>query len=90
MKNVEEKKKVYLSKKPIAKLRPHQMTGASRAVKRERQNSNKQSSVYLSRVFFGFFDSLILFVRPICYKTVIFYHQDTVFECNLFHNGHKQ
>ncbi len=27
MKNVEKKKKVYLSKKPIAKL--HQMTGAS-------------------------------------------------------------
>ncbi len=53
MKTVEEKKKkkAYLSKKPIAKLRPHQMTGASqrapRAVTRERQNSNKQSSVYL-------------------------------------------
>ncbi len=52
MKTVEEekKKKVYLCKK-ITKLRPHQMTGASqsasRAVARERQNSNKQSSVYL-------------------------------------------
>ncbi len=50
MKNV-EKKKDYLCRKPIAKLRPHQMTGASqrasRAVTRERQNSNKQSSVYL-------------------------------------------
>ncbi len=54
MKNVEKKKKkkkAYLCKKPIAKLRPHQMTGASqrasRAVTRERQNSNKQVSVYL-------------------------------------------
>ncbi len=52
MKNVEKrKKKDYLCKKAIAKLRPHQMTGASqrasRAVARERQNSNKQSSVYL-------------------------------------------
>ncbi len=52
MKTVEEekKKKVYCAKK-IAKLRPHQMTGASqrasRAVTREHQNSNKQSSVYL-------------------------------------------
>ncbi len=46
-----KKKKVYLCKKGDAKLRPHQMTGASqrasRAVARERQNSNKQSSVYL-------------------------------------------
>ncbi len=45
-----------LLKKPIAKLRPHQMTGASqrasRAITRERQNSNKQFSVYLTFVFF--------------------------------------
>ncbi len=53
MKTVEEEKerKVYLCKKVVAKLRPHQMTGASQrascAVARERQNSNKQSSVYL-------------------------------------------
>ncbi len=41
----------FICAKKIAKLRPHQMTGASqrasRAVARERQNSNKQSSVYL-------------------------------------------
>ncbi len=43
----EKKKRFSLRKKAIAKLRPHQMTGASRAVARERQNSNKQSSVYL-------------------------------------------
>ncbi len=53
IKNVEKKKKkgLFGKKKPIAKLRPHQMTGASqrasRAVMRERQNSNKQSSAYL-------------------------------------------
>ncbi len=53
MKTVEEekKKRFICAKKAIAKLRPHQMTGASqrasRAVTRERQNSNKQSSVYL-------------------------------------------
>ncbi len=56
MKTAEEEKKEmfflfsYCAKK-IAKLRPHQMTGASQrascAVARERQNSNKQSSVYL-------------------------------------------
>ncbi len=52
MKTVEKKKKRFIcAKKAIAKLHPHQMTGvsqrASRAVARERQNSNKQSSVYL-------------------------------------------
>ncbi len=53
MKTVEEEKKkkgLFVQKKAIAKLRPHQMTGASQrahAVARERQNSNKQSSVYL-------------------------------------------
>ncbi len=49
MKNVEKKR--FICAKKIAKLRPHQMTGvsqrASRAVAMERQNSNKQSSVYL-------------------------------------------
>ncbi len=51
MKTAEEEKKkksLFVQKKAIAKL---QMTGASqrasRAVTRERQNSNKQSSVYL-------------------------------------------
>ncbi len=47
----EEKKEMFICAKKIAKLRPHQMTGASQrashAVARERQNSNKQSSVYL-------------------------------------------
>ncbi len=50
-KGISKKKKDYLSKKPIAKLRPHQMTGASqrasRAITKVRQNSNKQSSAYL-------------------------------------------
>ncbi len=48
MKTVEEKKErfIYLCKKD-RQVTPHQMTGASRAVARERQNSNKQSSVYL-------------------------------------------
>ncbi len=53
MKNVEKRKgkKRIICAKKIAKLSPHQMTGASqrasRVVTRERQNSNKQSSVYL-------------------------------------------
>ncbi len=51
MKTVEEEKKErFICAKKIAKLRPQQMTGAPsrrRAVARERQNSNKQSSVYL-------------------------------------------
>ncbi len=78
-----KKKERFICAKKITKLRPHQMTGASqrasRAVARERQNSNKQSSVYHS-------------VWDIaCYKIMLFfYHQDAVFERNLFHNGHKQ
>ncbi len=52
MKTVEEEKKErFICAKKIAKLHPHQMTGASQrashAVARGRQNSNKQSSVYL-------------------------------------------
>ncbi len=54
MKTVEEekkKKRFICAKKANAKLRPHQMTGASQrascAVARERQNSNKQSYAYL-------------------------------------------
>ncbi len=47
----EKKKKRFICAKKIAKLRPHQMTGASQrascAVARERQNSNNQSSVDL-------------------------------------------
>ncbi len=96
MKNVEEKKKKKdCAKKPIAKLRPHQMTGASqrasRAVTRERQNSNKQFSVYLW-LFFFFFGWSHSVWDIACYKIMLFffYHQDAVFERNLFHNGHKQ
>ncbi len=74
MKNVEEKKKVYLAKKAIAMLRPHQMTGASqrasRAVTRARQNSNKQSSAYLSLFFF--LDGLILSARLYAIKLCCF------------------
>ncbi len=91
------KKKDYLCKKAIAKLRPHQMTGAlqrasqraSRAVTRERQNSNEQ---YLCvSVTFFFLDDLILFgTLPATKSCCFFYHQDAVFERNLFHNGHKQ
>ncbi len=90
-KKKKKKKKVYLSKKPIAKLRPHQMTGASQrascAVTRERQNSNKQSSVYLWLFFW-----MISFCLGHCLlqNHAVFYHQDAVFERNLFHNGHKQ
>ncbi len=75
----------YCAKK-IAKLRPYQMTGASQrvscAVARERQNSNKQSSVYLWLFFFWmisfclghcllqnravFFTTKMLFLSVIC------------------------
>ncbi len=89
----EEKKEKFICAKKIAKLRPHQMTGASqrasRAVARERQNSNKQSSLYLWLFFF--LDDLVLFgTLPATKSCCFFYHQDAVFERNLFHNGHKQ
>ncbi len=39
-------------------------------------------------VFFGWSHSVWDIA---CYKIMLFfYHQDTVFERNLFHNGHKQ
>ncbi len=88
----EEKKEKFICAKKIAKLRPHQMTDASqrasRAVARERQNSNKQSSVYLWLFFFW----MISFCLGHCLlqNHAVFYHQDAVFERNLFHNGHKQ
>ncbi len=67
------------------------MTGASqrasRVVARERQNSNNQSSVYLD---FFFLDDFILFGHCLLQNRAVFYHQDAVFERNLFHNGHKQ
>ncbi len=88
-----KKKERFICAKKIAKLRPHQMTGASqrasRAVARERQNSNKQSSVYLWLFFFW----MISFCLGHCLlqnHAVFFNHQDAVFERNLFHNGHKQ
>ncbi len=72
---------------------PHQMTGASqrasRAVTRERQNSNEQ--YFRLSLTFLFLDGLILSVRLYTTKLCcFFYHQDAVFERNLFHNGHKQ
>ncbi len=92
MLKTKKKKKKFICAKKIAKLRPHQMTGASqrasRVVARERQNSNKQSSVYLWLFFFGWPHSVWDIA---CYKIMLFfYHQDAVFERNLFHNGHKQ
>ncbi len=67
-------KKRFICAKKIAKLRPHQMTGASqrasRAVARERQNSNKQSSVYLWLFFFGWSHSVWDIA---CYKIMLFF-----------------
>ncbi len=89
---VKKKKKDYLSKKSIAKLRPHQMTGASqhasRAVTRARQNSNKQSSAYLSLFFFWMLSfclrhcvlqNLFVFFLPPrrCFLSVIYSIMDT-------------
>ncbi len=69
-----KKKKRFICAKKIAKLRPHQMTGASqrtsRAVARERQNSNKQSSVYLWLFFFGWSRSVWDIA---CYKIMLFF-----------------
>ncbi len=40
---------------------------------------------------FFFLDDLILFgTLPATKSCCFFYHQDAVFERNLFHNGHKQ
>ncbi len=69
-----KKKRFICAKKAISKLRPHQMTcasqRASRAVMRERQNSNKQSSVYLWLFFFGWSHSVWDIA---CYKIMLFF-----------------
>ncbi len=85
-----KKRNVFCAKRSLSYA--HQMTGASqrasRVVARERQNSNNQSFVYLWLFFFGWFHSVWDIA---CYKIMLFfYHQDAVFERNLFHNGHKQ
>ncbi len=70
-----KKKKDYLSKNPIAKLRPHQMTGASqrasRAITRERQNSNKLFSMYLWLFFFFGWSHSVWDIA--CYKIMLFF-----------------
>ncbi len=78
---LKKKKKRIICAKKIAKLRPHQMTGASqrasRAVARERQNSNKQSSVYLWLFFFGWSHSVWDIA---CYKIMlVFFTTKTLF-----------
>ncbi len=88
MKNV-EKKRIICAKK-IAKLRPHQMTGASQRASR---GSARNQINNLPCIFdFFFLDDLILFGTLPATKSLLFffYHQDAVFERNLFHNGHKQ
>ncbi len=74
MKNV-VKKKDYLSKKLIVKLRPHQMTGASqrvsRAVTRAQQNSNKQVLLAWHLIYKHNFSPHRYFIwnnHDICYK----------------------
>ncbi len=77
-----KKKRFICAKKAISKLRPHQMTCASKrashAVTRERQNSNKQSSVYLWLFFF--LDDLILFgTLPATKSCCFFFTTKTLF-----------
>ncbi len=65
-----KKKGLFVQKANLAKLLPHQMTGASHApVTRECQNSNKQSSVYLW-LFFGWSHSVWDIA---CYKIMLFF-----------------
>ncbi len=65
------------------------LTACVTSRQRARQNSNKQSSAYLSLFFF--WDGLILLLTLRATKPCwFFYHQDVVFEGNLFHNEHKQ
>ncbi len=76
----------------IAKLRPPQMTaasqGESRAVTRERQIQINYNPLICDFFFRGRSHSVC---KSVCYNTVLFfYHQDAVFERNLFYNGHKQ
>ncbi len=70
-----KKKERFICAKKIAKLRPHQMTGASqrasRVVARERQNSNKQSSVYLWLFFFFGWSHSVWDIA--CYKIILFF-----------------
>ncbi len=74
-----KKKKVYLSKKPIAKLRPIRWQvrhSVRHAPARERQNSNKQSSIYLSLFFL---DGLILCVTLYTTKQCWFFTTKMLF-----------
>ncbi len=78
MKNVEKKKKSYLWKKAIAKLRPCQMTAASqrasRSVTRERQIQINNIPLICDFFFFGWSHSVC---KTVCYNSVIYSIMDT-------------
>jgi len=83
-----KKKWIMCQKKPIAKLHPIRGQRASRTITRKHQNSNKQYSAYICVFFLGWSHSVC---NTACYKTMLlFFHQDAVFERNLFHNWYKQ
>ncbi len=83
-----KKKGLFVQKANLAKLLPHQMTGASHAPSR---GSARIQINNLPCIFDFFLDDLILFgTLPATKSCCFFYHQDAVFERNLFHNGHKQ
>ncbi len=86
-------KKRFICAKKIAKLRPHQMTGASHSVHHAPSRGSARIQINNLPCIFDFFflDDLILFgTLPATKSCCFFYHQDAVFERNLFHNGHKQ
>ncbi len=84
-----KKKKGYLAKKTIAKLRPIRWQ-VRHAPSRERARIQMNNLLCIFHFFFFFW--MISFCLWDCklQNCDVFYHQDVVFERNLFHNGHKQ
>ncbi len=95
MKTVEEEKKkkgLFVQKRSLsyAPIRWQvRHSGASRAV--ARGQARIQITIFRVSLTFFFLDGLMLFgTLPATKSCCFFYHQDAVFERNLFHNGHKQ
>ncbi len=79
MKNEKKKKKKdYLCKKAIAKLRPHQMTGASQRVSRAIARERHRYTFRVSMTFF-ILDDLILFGTLPATKLCCFFTTKTLF-----------
>ncbi len=86
------KKEMFICAIKFAKLRPIRWQVRHSVRHASSRGSARIQIINLPCIFdfffFGWFHSVWDIV---CYKIVLFfYHQDAVFERNLFHNGHKQ